>query len=435
LILSPVYAKKVDEKDVLKVIEKALKKENKQSEKLEKLIPMGLENDTLIYIAKFQDEGFLIISGDNAAPPVLGKTFRGEFDPEKMPGGLLYLMERYKVEISAMRKKGKEPTDEIRRKWDEYLQASSSSAILKSNSAIQSVSPLIGTEWNQDGNFAMYCPSGCLAGCTAVAMAQILYKWKYDVDQTGSNTHDGQTADFGNEYYYWINMSNYYASSYNAKLIYHAGVSCNTNYSTSGSQSLPGNAADGFKNYWGMSSNTDVKWRIWYSTSTWRSMLLDELDNGRPILYSGGNISFDGHSWVIEGYNSADEFYCNWGWGGDYNNYYSLGDFDPDDYYDELGPYNQIESAIVDIYPATTVCSSISGPSTLTSSLAEYTIDNIADYVNATWQCSSNIASYYGTSHMIVLHATGAGAGWIQASYNINGTTVTSPKKYVTCYP
>ena len=46
---------------------------------------------------------------------------------------------------------------------------------------------------------------------------------------TGSNTYDGQTANFGGTTYCWINMSQSSANSYNSLLIYHAGVSCNTN--------------------------------------------------------------------------------------------------------------------------------------------------------------------------------------------------------------
>lgn len=87
--------------------------------------------------------------------------------------------------------------------------------------------------------------------------------------------------------------------------------------------------------------------------STWKNDLKNELDLERPILYSAGGAEIGddwvyGHSWVIEGYNSNDEFYCNWGWSNknNCNGWYSLGGFKPFD-----DNYNQMESAIFNVYP------------------------------------------------------------------------------------
>lgn len=138
-----------------------------------------------------------------------------------------------------------------------------------------------------------------------------------------------------------------YADNENSTLIYHAGVSCLTHYESNGSSSTPGKARDGFVNNWGINSDADVKWRISH-LSNWQTMLEDELDLGRPILYSGGALFGGGHSWVIDGYDADGNFYCNWGWYGDYNEgTYSLGDFDPGG----NGPFNQYESAIFNVEP------------------------------------------------------------------------------------
>ena len=59
-------------------------------------------------------------------------------------------------------------------------------------------------------------------------------------------------------------------------------------------------------NNWGISSSADVKWRIWH-LSNWQDMLEDEIDLERPILYSGGNINIEGHSWVIDGYDEDEK--------------------------------------------------------------------------------------------------------------------------------
>jgi hypothetical protein len=81
-------------------------------------------------------------------------------------------------------------------------------------------------------------------------------------------------------------------------------------------------------------------------------MLKDELDLERPILYSAGGAEIGddwvyGHSWVIDGYNEDDEFYCNWGWYGQHNGPFSLGNFTDL----EGDGLNQIESAIFNVVP------------------------------------------------------------------------------------
>ncbi len=90
---------------------------------------------------------------------------------------------------------------------------------------------------------------------------------------------------------------------------------------------------------------------------TWKDDLIEELKQERPILYSGGGVvlrelEIAGHSWVIDGYDGADKFHCNWGWGGSHDGWFSLGGFiiyDKDGKVDSR--FNEIESAIFNIYP------------------------------------------------------------------------------------
>lgn len=260
-------------------------------------------------------------------------------------------------------------------------------------------------------------------------MAQILYHWKWDVNQTGSNSFDGQTVNFGNQYYCYDRMSKTAPDDYNAKLIYHAGVSCNTDYCGDSYQSGadPYNARAAFVNFWGMSTDAYVRERGLINIfPTWKNRLKSCLDNGRPILYSGGL-----HSWVIEGYDSNDKFYCNWGlWEGMYNDYFSLGEFNP-----EGENYNSDEQGIFDIHPATHVAYVVSGPETLTDQPMQYTIQNNADCQTAIWSYTSNIQAVYGGYHYLTVKAIGGGVGWLDAKYVINGQTFWAPRKYVNCLP
>jgi hypothetical protein len=53
-----------------------------------------------------------------------------------------------------------------------------------------------------------------------------------------------------------------------------------------------------------------------------------ELDQSRPILYSGRHTS-GGHSFVCDGYNANGQFHFNWGWGGSQDGYFTMGSLNP----------------------------------------------------------------------------------------------------------
>jgi hypothetical protein len=69
-------------------------------------------------------------------------------------------------------------------------------------------------------------------------------------------------------------------------------------------------------------------WSEDYSESQYSSLLQAELNQGRPILYSGRNTT-GGHSFVCDGYNNAGQFHFNWGWGGSYDGFYTVDNLAP----------------------------------------------------------------------------------------------------------
>ena len=82
-------------------------------------------------------------------------------------------------------------------------------------------------------------------------------------------------------------------------------------------------------------------------------MLRDELDNGRPVIYSGGHLAIDdtyGHTFICDGYgHDGDDnlFHFNWGWRGDHNDeWFTIGSLNPGD--DE---YNFLNSGLFDVHP------------------------------------------------------------------------------------
>lgn len=424
IILSQIFAQAVKYEDIQSIASNIYFLENNMEGTVEAYIPLGLEKDTTVYIAKYKSGGFSIISAHYAAPPLLGYCRSGEYNPKEMPGGLLYLIEEYQKSISTLFADKIKPSEEIVRKWNDLKQLRDN----KNSKSVKSyplVPPLINTVWQQgdysNTSYNRFCPTHCKAGCCAVAMAQVLNHWKWDIDQTGSNTHGGQTVNFGNyQSYCWDNMWPTGPNDFNSTLIYHAGVSCNTDYCENGyaSRATMDNVLFGFENYWGMSYAAELKRRYWIMIPSWKSRLKSDLDQNRPVVYAGGE-----HAWVIDGYDSDDKFHCNWGaFDGFYDDYYSLGNFNP---YGQN--YNSKEEAIFKLSPASGIPGIVIGPETLTGQSTTYSLDNIADCEYATWSNTQNIQAVYGSNHWISVKAISGGIGWLDASYVIDGVTYYAP--------
>jgi hypothetical protein len=84
------------------------------------------------------------------------------------------------------------------------------------------------------------------------------------------------------------------------------------------------------------------------SDSVWIQMMINELKNGRPIIYSGdANNDEAGHAFNIDGVNNNRFFHVNWGWSGAYNGYFLITDLTPG-----LYDFSKNHEAIINIMPA-----------------------------------------------------------------------------------
>ena len=390
---------RVELRNVENIAKEVFKRKNNVGDvKIAKPIPIVSNSvkDTLLYIVPYEKDGFAIVSGIFEVSPILGFCDSGIYNPADMPPGLLYLIEKYKTEIEKIKTVKIKATKQVEQQWEEYLSENQLKSFTVGNE-------LLKTTWSQQNNFNQFCPAGCPAGCTAVAMAQILRYWACRIAPAGT----AGSVNIGATSYNWNGMSNTIANTENSKLIWHAGLSCNTNYGTSGSTSTPGKARDGFVTNWGISSNADVRWRSMH-LNTWSDDLKSELDLNRPILYSGSDLIGNGHSWVIDAYYSNGNFHCNWGWSnGIYNGEYSLGGFDPPG---DPGPYNQIESAIFNVYPVQTT--GVATPSlsnqTFTYNASGYTLTVPPAFGATSYQWTTNKGTIIGngTSATLVANST-----------------------------
>jgi len=276
------------------------------------------------------EQGFVIVSGDDATKTILGYSDEGAFCSEKMPDNLKYWLSFYQSEIKYAMESGQTTVTP-----DGALRNASS------------IAPLLGKiKWNQGDPYNLICPKAtgadrAVTGCTATAMAQIMryYKWP----DIGLNTHTytspnygSLTANYAKTTYDWANMLETYGSTSTAKqdtavatLMYHVGVSMDMNYSSTASSASVSNAGTAFYKYFRYDSDIQQKPRAFYTATEWDSLIKVELNAARPILYSGNQGDNGGHAFVCDGYDTNNLYHINWGWGGMSDGYFELSSLQP----------------------------------------------------------------------------------------------------------
>ena len=274
-------------------------------------------------IFNFKEGGFIIVSNNDAAEPILGYGFNSTLNLDSIPPALNYLLNEYKNEILGI-KENQTSSPEIKEKWEMY-------AVLDETFSTKSYtigSYLLNTLWNQDAGYQEQCPKDPLTqitskvGCGGVAIGQILYYWGCRVFPDGSvsylpdNFQNNISMNFYGQTYNWNTMHVNSPDSENKKLLYHSAVSIESDFGSSETSHKVAAIPFAFWNYWGFNSGT-TKYKN-ENQSTWTSLLRNEIDNGRPIYYGGTDITVipnKGHAWVVDGYQTSDNtFHCNWGW-------------------------------------------------------------------------------------------------------------------------
>lgn len=292
--------------------------------------------------------GFVIVSADDRARPILGYSTEGRFSPTDIPAQLDDILNFYKESILSAINDPSPAGSQIENMW----RALTAEDYRPTREGTPVVGPLLNTNWNQDILYNNLCPTDnrgpgghVYAGCVATAMAQIIRYWQYPTHGIGSHSY---MADYANEGYgnYGFQSVNFEDATYDytnmpatlsssstaaqinevAKLIYHCGVSVNMEYGYNGSGAVSSNSANAFNNYFGY-SGCYHKNRSSYTNDSWANLLKTELNNAQPILYHGSGTG--SHAFVCDGYDSQDYFHFNFGWSGSYNGYYLISNINP----------------------------------------------------------------------------------------------------------
>ncbi len=286
------------------------------------------------------NEGFVVMAADDCVKPILGYSLKESFKTDDMPENLIWWLQGYNDQIQDAVESKATATTETAKQWDDLTSGKSNSTV-----ADVVVAPLIQTHWDQGYPYNYYCPSGTVTGCVATAMAQVMKFWNYPQQGQGSHTNTNDTTlivNFGETTYEWNNMPESLSGSPSqteidavATLMLHCGVSVNMTYGSS-SGAFSGNVPYALIDYFKYAPSATLVSRDGYDDEQWIAFLQSELNEGRPLFYSGsytfisnGAQKYGGHAFVCDGYRSDNHFHFNWGWSGFQDDYWEIGSLNP----------------------------------------------------------------------------------------------------------
>lgn len=312
--------------------------------------------------------GFVLIAADDVAYPVLGYNFGSQWPTTagaKAGGSIEPLCAQltdYLDDLSTQIE-GASHTIGSTVEWQQL--ASPNAPLLAA--AIDSVGPLIETQWSQGQYYNAMCPANtsgpdghALTGCVATAMAQIVRYWEYPVHGRGthsfsdnSNGTEGTfSADFENATYDYAHMpirlsSTNSATEVNAvaQLMYHCGVACDMKYGASASGSYDIVARAGLVNYFRYSPDISFVEKARVTAAQWDSILHAHIGANQPVMFCGqGN--YGGHAFICDGYKTDGYYHFNFGWSGSADGWYLTSAVNPSIY-----TFNTNQSILTGIVP------------------------------------------------------------------------------------
>ncbi|MBN2892510.1 MAG: C10 family peptidase [Bacteroidales bacterium] len=391
----------------------------KSDVKITKSEEFKYEGMTAFYIYSFKNGGFVIISADDAAMPILGYSVENKLRDNRTNEALESWLEGYAKQIKWIAD-SKLDNSQTLVEWNKILVNDFSQKSTKV------VTPLLTTTWDQGGNYNDYCPAAW-TGCVATAMAQIMNYWEYP--ETGVSQHSYvhpnyglQSASFKTATYDWASMPDNTGGDAVSWLMYHCGVSVDMDYDNGGSGAQSSDVPHAMANYFKYDQSIDYVSQDEYTNTDWINLIKDQLDNAMPVYYSGSSQADGGHAFVFDGYNASDQFHVNWGWSGSANGYYAVGSLNPSGM-----DFNDGNAAVINIFPASTpeffAVKKFSDLSNVAASASAY-----IGYMNATndyvaWGTASD-GSGGGANYRIYTKTVDGGLTWDAKSItNLGGTS------------
>lgn len=301
-------------------------------------MPASADIDNSLYIFNIDTSGFVIVSADDRCCPILGYSMNGSFSYHKLPANMMAWLKECAISIQAGILANAPENKVAQRQWDELLRPSQEATPLNPKSDDY----LLTSTWEQGSGYNNYCPlmngQHVVVGCVATAMSQIIRYYGKPSRGFGRKSYMHSVygilaVDFDTTDYDYSLMPDKIRRSTPAnqrdmvsRLCYHCGIVVNMEYQhtghTSGSGAHTSSVPEALT-YFGYTDAQHYSRSNINNDSLWAAMIRNEIDNRRPIEYSGYD-NEGGHAFVLDGYNSSNQYHFNWGWGGYADGFYSL---------------------------------------------------------------------------------------------------------------
>ncbi|MBN1280471.1 MAG: C10 family peptidase [Candidatus Thermoplasmatota archaeon] len=343
------------------------------------------QGNPICYLVTLHPTGYIVVSASFDLPPVITYSFTSSFQGRDDTNPLYTLLVAdLTLRLTTLNTLPQTVRAERRLYWQSLLDQSPVLYNGFEQWPPEGSTPTGGwlyTNWHQNAPYNSLCPldlvngGRSVAGCPAVAMAQIL---------NYHNTTNNIAFDDGDDYYhnyggnqYWIDndyltydfpsfpqlnthltsLQSHYSNhipptnTEKAALVFACGVAARQVYNTGGSGTFGVNQAyDAYQrfNYTSVELMNDNNPLLYPKLS---HNMMDALPAHLAVVNPTWTM---GHNLVIDGYNTNDYYHLNFGWGGSYNGWYLL----PDEV-----PYGLtvIEGIILNILKEDTGVSDLSG--------------------------------------------------------------------------
>lgn len=253
----------------------------------------------LYYVFNATDgKGFIIVSADDTALPVMAYSSSSSWLPGVMPEAAGRLLDTA-AEVSVAHRRERSPR----------LTAAAAGKVLPT------------ATWSQEAPFNGMIPNRPPVGCVGTALAEILRYHRYPAGRPSSLVKDGEPT-----VYDWDNMrDDNYRSGYTATeadavatLVADAAYAIGTDFGMSSSSAFEVKVPAALVSMFGYDAGVSYKKGSEMNREDWDALIVNEIDNDRPVLYCGQDVSA-GHAFVCDGYEmhgSTVYLHINWGWGG-----------------------------------------------------------------------------------------------------------------------
>ena len=280
---------------------------------------MGNQGEKPYYIFNAENnQGFVIVSGDDRSEEILGFSDKGFIDVDNLPEGLQSMLDTFEDDLQKLDEQG------YTNKVDEQVAGNSRRKSV--SVAREPIAPLIKTYWTQESPFVDMMAEE-VVGCQRIASAQLLYYWGCDktlATITGvptsiqsSGKYEPQTFDMSKIRAHYRGGSG--TDEERAEVARY--ISCVRYSFGTGVQS---DMVSKGPKFWGITPGA-ILYRQNCFPDDFERIIYEELSNNAPVFVGGHcRTSTPNHYFLIDGYSHDDFFHINWGWAGVCDGYFRL---------------------------------------------------------------------------------------------------------------